>query len=103
MDTPKRRSTHEKRLQINTFCSILGIFVALGETHCYGTDLHGNVVDEFGAGKRPAAFPFDDANNLVSQKFFRVPYETLVSDLRSRACLLAGTRLSLHEIFLLRK
>ena len=62
---------------------------ALGKTHCYAYDLHGNVVAEFGSGAQPAVFSFDDADNLISQKLFRVPGETLESDPRSREDLTA--------------
>ncbi|MBQ8722756.1 MAG: RHS repeat protein, partial [Opitutales bacterium] len=62
---------------------------ALGKTHCYAYDLHGNVVAEFGTGAQPVVFSFDDADNLVSQKLFRVPGETLESDPRSRTDLTA--------------
>ncbi|MBP3302520.1 MAG: RHS repeat protein [Opitutales bacterium] len=65
------------------------MFDALGKTHCYAYDLHGNVVAEFGTGAQPAVFSFDDADNLVSQKLFRVPGEALESDPRSRTDLTA--------------
>ncbi len=62
---------------------------ALGKTHCYAYDLHGNVVAEFGTGTQPAVFSFDDADNPVSQKLFREEDETLEDDPRSRTDLTA--------------
>ena len=62
---------------------------ALGKTHCYAYDLHGNTVAEFGTGAQPAVFAFDDADNPVSQKLFRVASETIETDPRSREDLTA--------------
>ena len=58
---------------------------ALGKTHRFAYDLHGNVAAEFGTGVQPAAFAYDDADNLVSQKLFRAASETIETDPRSRA------------------
>ena len=58
---------------------------ALGKTHRYAYDLRGNVAAEFGTGAQPAAFAYDDADNLVSQKLFRASSETIETDPRSRA------------------
>ena len=58
---------------------------ALGKTRCFAYDSHGNAVAEFGTGTQAVARVFDDANNLVSQKLFRVPGETIETDPRSRA------------------
>ncbi len=58
---------------------------ALGKTHRFAYDLRGNVAAEFGTGVQPAAFAYDDADNLVSQKLFRASSETIETDPRSRA------------------
>lgn len=58
---------------------------ALGKTRCFAYDSHGNAVAEFGTGTQAVARVFDDANNLVSQKLFRVPGETIETDPRTRA------------------
>lgn len=55
---------------------------ALGQTRCYAYDLHGNVVAEFGTGVQPVVFVFDDADNPVSQKLFRVSGEIIEADPR---------------------
>ena len=62
---------------------------ALGKTHCYAYDLRGNVVAEFGTGTQPVVFGFDDANNPVLQKLFRVASEVIEDDPRSREDLAA--------------
>ena len=62
---------------------------ALGKTHCYAYDLRGNVVAEFGTGTQPVVFGFDDANNPVLQKLFRVAGEVIEDDPRSREDLAA--------------
>ena len=57
---------------------------ALGKTHRFAYDLHGNVAAEFGTGAQPAVFAYDAADRKISQKLFRVSSETIETDPRSR-------------------
>ncbi|MCD8298728.1 MAG: hypothetical protein LUD39_03095, partial [Opitutae bacterium] len=58
--------------------------VVPGNERRFAYDLHGNVVAEFGSGTQPAVFEFDDADNKISQKFFRAGSEVIDGAPRER-------------------
>ncbi|MCD8283813.1 MAG: RHS repeat-associated core domain-containing protein, partial [Opitutae bacterium] len=64
-------------------CGTAGKVVPVNERR-FAYDLHGNVVAEFGSGTQPAVFEFDDADNKISQKFFRAGSEVIDGDPRER-------------------
>ena len=57
---------------------------ALGKTHRFAYDLHGNVAAEFGTGAQPAVFAYDAADRKISQKLFRAESASAETDPRSR-------------------